>query len=122
METQSPTKRDLETALIEKCWKDPEFKKAVVRDPRGVLEQRAGRKLPPNFKIFIHEEDANTLHLTIPPTPSSLTKLSEDDLEKVAGGTEIGIATGIILTVASAAVVTAVGTGIAGGVTKGQGW
>lgn len=98
METQSPTKRDLETALIEKCWKDPEFKKAVVRDPRGVLEQRAGRKLPPNFKIFIHEEDANTLHLTIPPTPSSLTKLSEDDLEKVAGGTEIGIATGIILT------------------------
>ena len=122
METQSPTKRDLETALIEKCWKDPEFKKAVVRDPRGMLEQRAGRKLPPNLKIFIYEEDANTLHLTIPPTPSSLTKLSEDDLEKVAGGTEIGIATGIILTVASAAVVTAVGTGIAGGVTKGQGW
>ena len=93
-----------------------------MKDPRGMLEQRAGRKLPPNLKIFIYEEDANTLHLTIPPTPSSLTKLSEDDLEKVAGGTEIGIATGIILTVASAAVVTAVGTGIAGGVTKGQGW
>jgi|SRR5215472_10644280 len=122
METQSPTKRDLETALIEKCWKDPEFKKAVVRDPRGVLEQRAGRKLPPNFKIFIHEEDANTLHLTIPPAPSSLTELSEDDLEKVAGGTEIGFATGIILATASAALVTAVGAGIGGGITKSQGW
>jgi hypothetical protein len=122
METQSPTKRDLETALIEKCWKDPEFKKAVVRDPRGVLEQRAGRKLPPNFKIFIHEEDANTLHLTIPPAPSSLTELSEDDLEKVAGGTEIGVATGIILATASAALVTAVGAGIGGGITKSQGW
>src|SRR5215469_13531574 len=118
METQSPTKRDIETALIEKCWKDPEFKKAVVKDPRGMLEQRVGRKLPPNFKIFIHEEDANTLHLSIPPAPTSLAELSEDDLEKVAGGTEIGVATGIILGTAVAAVVTAVGAGIGGAVGK----
>jgi hypothetical protein len=70
METQASTRRDLETALIEKCWKDPEFKKAVVRDPRGMLERHTGQKLPLQVKIFIHEEDANTLHLTIPPHPA----------------------------------------------------
>src|SRR5215472_16659226 len=89
METQSPTKRDLETALIEKCWKDPEFKKAVVRDPRGMLEQHTGRKLPPNVKIFIHEDDPNTLHFSIPPAPSNIAELSDEDLEKVAGGTDV---------------------------------
>jgi len=116
METQSPTKRDLETALIEKCWKDPEFKKAVVRDPRGVLEQRAGRKLPPNFKIFIHEEDANTLHLTIPPVPGNVTELSDADLEKVAGGTDVVVTMGAITALAAASLVL---TAVAG--TKQQG-
>ena len=88
METQAVTWRDLETALIEKCWKDPEFKKAVVSDPKGMLERHTGQKLPAQLKIFIHEEDSNTLHLTLPPAPTNLTELSDADLEKVAGGTD----------------------------------
>ena len=83
------TKRDLETALIEKCWKDTEFKKQVVTDPKGMLERHIGQKLPADFKIFIHEEDATTLHFPLPPAPSNLTELSDEDLERVAGGTEI---------------------------------
>ena len=83
----SLTKRDLETALIEKCWNDPEFKKQVVSDPKGMLERHIGQKLPADFKIFIHEEDATTLHFPLPPAPSNLTELSDEDLEKVAGGT-----------------------------------
>ena len=84
----SLTKRDLETALIEKCWKDPEFKKQVVTDPKGMLERHIGQKLPEDLKIFIHEEDANTLHFSLPPAPSNAMELSDEDLEKVAGGTE----------------------------------
>jgi hypothetical protein len=89
MEAQAPTRRDLETALIEKCWKDPDFKKQVISDPKGMLERHTGQKLPGPIKIFIHEEDANTLHFSIPPAPSNLTELSDDDLERVAGGTDI---------------------------------
>ena len=62
METQATSHRDFQTALIEKCWKDPEFKKEVVKDPKGMLERHTGQKLPANVKIFIHEEDANSLH------------------------------------------------------------
>jgi len=86
METQTPSRRGLETALIEKCWKDPEFKREVVKDPKGMLERHTGKKLPPELKIFIYEEDANTLHFSIPLAPAKLAELSEEQLERVAGG------------------------------------
>jgi hypothetical protein len=89
MATNVATRHDLETALIEKCWKDPEFKRKVISDPKGMLEQHTGQRLPPGVKIFIHEEDGNTLHLSIPPAPANLAELSDEDLEKVAGGTEV---------------------------------
>jgi len=82
----SSKRRELETALIEKCWKDPEFKKQVVSDPKGMFERHIGRKLQADLKIFIHEEDANTLHFSLPPAPSNVAELSNEDLEKVAGG------------------------------------
>jgi hypothetical protein len=40
------TRQQLETALIEKCWKDPAFRKEVVSDPKGMLEKHLGRELP----------------------------------------------------------------------------
>lgn len=89
MEMQTPTRRDLETALIEKCWKDPEFKKQVLSDPKGMLERHLGRKLPPNVKIFLHEEDPKTLHFSVPTPPGNLAELSDEQLEQVAGGTEV---------------------------------
>ena len=69
MEPQAVTRHDLETALIEKCWKEPEFKKTVLSDPKGMLELHIGQKLPAQIKVFIHEEDANTLHFSIPSSP-----------------------------------------------------
>lgn len=118
----SPTRRDLETRLVEKCWKDQEFKKAVMNDPKGILERYTGQKLPEQLRIFIHEEDPNTLHFSIPPAPAKLSELSDEELERVAGGTDVvltavAIATGIIATAAGT-------SAIAGGavVTVKQGW
>jgi hypothetical protein len=41
----SMTKRDLEVALVEKCWKDPEFKKQILADPKGMLERHIGTEV-----------------------------------------------------------------------------
>ncbi len=114
MQPQESARREMETALIEKCWKDPEFKKAVVSDPKGMLERHLGRSLPPDMKILIHEEDANTLHLTIPPAPSNLADLSDEDLETVAGGTEIGISTAVLTVAVAGTLAAAVNAGVSG--------
>lgn len=115
----SPTRRDLQTRLIEKAWKEPTFKTEVLANPKGMLEKYLGRKLPEDLKVVVHEEDANTLHFAIPLPPSNVAELSDNDLEKVAGGTDVAIAS----LIATAAGALAAG-GLAGGAVTGAltGW
>src|SRR4051812_41409450 len=110
MEITAPTdtRRLMAMRLTEKAWKDPEFRTQVVKDPKGALEKHLGQKLPEKLKIFIHEEDKNTVHFSIPPTPAAVAELSDEDLEKVAGGTEFFIVVSVV------AAVTAVGTAVGG--------
>jgi hypothetical protein len=103
------TKHDLETRLIEKCWKEPGFRKQVLADPKGAFERQLGRPLPADLKIVIHEDSANTINLALPPIPTNAAELSDEDLEKVAGGTEVAVLT-IIATIGA---VVATGAGLA---------
>jgi len=115
--TVSSTRRDLETKLIEKAWKDPAFKQAVISDPKGLLEKYIGQKLPEQMRIFVHEEDANTLHFSIPTAPANVTELSDADLENVAGGTDLVVTAiaGTIAIVGSGLITAAAGTKKDGG-------
>ena len=101
------TRRDLETRLIEKAWKDPGFRENIIRDPKSMLESHTGQKLPQQFKIYVHQEDANTLHFSIPPAPSNVTELSDQDLEKVAGGTDLIAVTAVVATAVATVAATA---------------
>lgn len=119
------SRRELETHLIEKCWKDPSFQKEVISDPKGMFEKYTGQKLPEELKIFIHSEDANTLHFSIPPAPSNLNELSDEELERVAGGTDVLAFVGLTAIVAASAVggsllTAGVATGVQAG--KAAGW
>jgi hypothetical protein len=118
-EAPSVTRRDLQTALIEKCWKDPDFKKSVVSDPKGMLELHTGQKLPSEVKIFIHEEDANTLHFSIPPPPANVTELSDEDLERVAGGTDVVVTAAVATLVVGMSLTGTWATAI---YSSGKGW
>src|SRR6476646_1999087 len=117
------TRSDLEARLITKAWKDPDFRKEVVNDPKGMLEKYLGQKLPGGIKIFVHEEDANTLHMSIPPAPSNVTELSDEDLAKVAGGTDIvtTIVT-VIATIGLTAAATLGGAVIVGDLDPTKAW
>jgi len=113
--TVSSTRRDLETKLIEKAWKDPAFKQALISDPRGLIERYTGQKLPEQMRVFVHEEDANTLHFSIPAAPTNATQLSDAELEYVAGRTDF-VPTALVV---AATLLTSM-AGVAAG--KQNGW
>jgi hypothetical protein len=100
-----PTRHELETLIIERAWKDPEFKNEFVSDPKGTIEKYSGQSMPNTVKIFVHEEDGTTMHLTIPQAPPNINELSDAELEQVAGGTDVIVTIiGIIATIVTAGV------------------
>ena len=117
MASATTARLDLEAALIKKCWQEPEFRNQVIADPKGMFEKATGRKLPDTLKIFIHEEDRNTVHLSIPPAPGDMSELSDEELERVAGGTELVFGMALIVT----GMATLAGAGSAAYVTKESG-
>ena len=100
----SMSRHEFETLIIERAWKVPEFRQQFVSDPKGTIEKYTGQKLPQTLNIVVHEEDAETMHLTIPVPPRDISELSDEDLERVAGGTDIVAMT--IVTVAITATVS----------------
>lgn len=106
-------KFQMEAALIRRCSEDPAFRAKILADPKSMLEEALGRKLPEKLEIFIHEEDIRTMHFSVPPTRESLQKeLSDEQLEQVAGGTEVLTTLGVTLVIGLGALlsITAAGT------------
>ncbi len=69
--------------VIAKAWADETFKKKLMSDPASVLKAE-GVELPAGLKVQAVEDTQTMHHLVIPSKPTDLT---EDELEKVAGGT-----------------------------------
>ena len=84
-----------------------------------MLARHTGQKLPAQVKIFVHEEDANTLHLTVPLAPASLNELSDEDLERVAGGTDVGVT---LLTILGTSMIASAGVSAATVAATKYGW
>ena len=68
--------------IIAKCWADEGFKQKLLADPAAVLKAE-GVALHDGRSIKVLENTDKVFHLVIPSKP---TDLSDDDLDKVAGG------------------------------------
>src|SRR4051812_12168553 len=70
--------------LIAKAWADENFKKKLLSDPAATLRaEGVVLKLPSGASLRAVENTEKTLHLVIPARPADL---SDEELEKVAGG------------------------------------
>jgi hypothetical protein len=68
--------------LIAKCWSDESFKQKLLADPATTLKAE-GVELPAGLTVNAVENTDQVFHLVIPAKP---TDLSDEDLDKVAGG------------------------------------
>jgi hypothetical protein len=75
--------------LIRKAWRDPEFRRQIADDPKGVVETQLCRKLPDEVRIFVHLEDAKTIHFSLPPMPSEAEVLPDEELEPPSAAGQI---------------------------------
>ena len=77
---QSPD--EMRTQIVGKAAGDAEFRTRLLRDPKAAIEQELGVAIPASMSVEVHEEGGTTAHLVLPPA----SKLSEDDLRAVTGG------------------------------------
>ena len=68
--------------LIAKCWADEGFKRKLLADPAATLKAN-GVEFPAGLSIRALENTDKVFHLV---SPAKQTDLSDEELDKVAGG------------------------------------
>ena len=133
-QTQIMTRKDLEAKIIAKAWSDEEFHQKFLEDPKKQFEEHLGTKLPEDLVMTALQEDNNHLYFVIPAKPlEDLDELSDDDLEKIAGGVGVSaivsVAASVSLSIASIAIGITTGVSIGAAetaaisfVTRAAGW
>ena len=76
--------------LFAACWKDEALKARFMSDPKAVLAEH-GIDVPANMNVNVVENSDNTVHITMPATPTGAADLSDEELSNVAGGTELRV-------------------------------
>ncbi len=82
---------EMERRLIEKSLQDESFRRRLLEDPKGAVEEELGTRLPEEVRVVTVEETQDTIYLVLPSTPMAGAEgraLSDRELESVAGGEE----------------------------------
>jgi hypothetical protein len=85
----SSRRAELERKLIQRSLEDEEFRRRLLDDPKGAVEQEIGTRLPQEIKIRVVEESPDTIYLVLPsssPLGGEGEELSDRELDAVAGG------------------------------------
>ena len=80
------TPKEMRAKVMDKAATDADFRARLLSDPKAALAQELSVTIPDSLIVEVHEESGATAHLVLPPH----SKLSEGDLQAVAGGGTIG--------------------------------
>jgi hypothetical protein len=96
--------KELQELIAVQAMKDDSFRAELIADATGTFEKYSGQALPEGVRVEVHENSSNVTHFVLPPKLDE-GELSDDDLEKVAGGEFV----------VGAAIIGAVATTVAAG-------
>jgi hypothetical protein len=83
------TRHDLEAKIVKRCWEDEDFRKEFIADPGAAFTRYLPVPAGSLPRIVIHEEGPGSWHIVLPARPASVSELSEEELERVAGATPL---------------------------------
>jgi len=70
---------------IARAWADADYKAKLLSDPHAALAE-IGVNIPAGTTLKAVENTAKTKHIVLPAAPEHAGELSDDELEKIAGG------------------------------------
>lgn len=82
--TEQPT---AQMGLVYKAWTDPDFKSALLADPRAAFSDYLKFPLPDKPALKVVEQTDNAFFIVIPQRPENL---ADSELDQVAGGSGAG--------------------------------
>ena len=71
--------------VIAKAWRDPTFKAKLLADPHAALKD-AGVSVPAGVTVKVVENTDTHVHFVLPLKPALDEVLSDEALDRVAGG------------------------------------
>jgi hypothetical protein len=81
-----PTRAELDALVRERLDSDPDFRAALLADPRAAISSLVGMDIPDVVTVTVHEESLTDIHLVVAAPVVDDGEIHEDDLELVAGG------------------------------------
>ncbi len=79
--------------VAERCYKDADFCKRFIDNPKKTLEHESGAKLPDELNIVVCKNANGTWHIPVPGNTGE-RQLSDVEMEKISAG-EIFLSLGI---------------------------
>ena len=83
VETAMQSAEDMRRHLTAKAADDDDFRRQLIADPKGAIQQEFGLDVPESMEIRVHQSSTNEFHLALPASGGDLT---EDQLEAIAAG------------------------------------
>ncbi len=85
-EHQTISRHDLEAKIVKRCWEDEAFRTEFTSNPGAAFTKYLNVPAASLPKVSVYEEEPGSWHIVITAKPAKLGELSEQELEKVAGG------------------------------------
>ena len=80
------TRGEVQDLLSKFSKSNPQYRAALLKNPKAVLEGQMGSKIPASIMVKAVEESPSTMYVVVPFVPKPGAELSDNALEAVAGG------------------------------------